>query len=61
MSDDLKAGLLAIIIIVLGALAWGNRIPSERNESLDFEVTEIEIDGQAYYLLDSGEIIKKAE
>lgn len=60
MSDNLKAGLLAIIIIVLGALAWGNRIP-ERNESLDFEVTEIEIDGQEYFLLDSGEIIKKAE
>lgn len=51
-------------VMLLGVIAWENQQPTEPyrcSNDVNFEVTEIEIDGQAYYLLDSGEIIKKAE
>lgn len=64
MKDKIIIGLLAMAVMLLGVIAWENQQPTEPyrwSNDVNFEVAEIEIDGQAYYLLDSGEIIKKAE
>lgn len=64
MSEKIVIGLLSAVVILLGVIAWENLPQAEPyrwSNDVDFEVAEIEIDGQAYYLLDSGEIIKKSE
>lgn len=62
MKEKIIIGLLSAAVMLLGVIAWENAGPDYRwSNDVDFEVATIEIDGQEYYLLDSGEIIKKSE